>query len=158
MSKLTEAKATLETALADLEAYQKGQLKRDKLQDVLRFFATVRDEHDALDETRKKINAIIEGMSRKDIPDLMEDEGVTTMTVDGQRYSVSQRYSASMVDKMRGMDWLRKEGHGDLITETVNSSSLASFAKAHAEERGVDLPADLFKVNTMKYTSVTKAK
>ena len=62
----------------------------------------------------------------------------------------------SLADKVAGMGWLRDEGHGDLIQETVNASSLSAFAKSYIEETGKDLPADLFKLSNLRYTSVTK--
>jgi hypothetical protein len=62
-----------------------------------------------------------------------------------------------MLDKQLGMDWLRNTGNESLIQETVNSSTLAAFAKSKTEEEGKELPSDIFKTSVMTYTSITKA-
>lgn len=143
-----------------LERWEDGPRKTETLQQVLRTFKATRDKHDELDEERKLLNTIIERLSRKHIPEQMREEGVSTMTLSdiGARFTISQRYTASMPDKIGGMQWLRDHGHGDLIQETVNSSSLASFAKDFITTKGEDLPETFFKVNLMDTTSVTKVK
>jgi len=70
---------------------------------------------------------------------------------------LSNRWSCSMLDKLTGMDWLRTNGHGDLIQETVNSSTLGAFARNLTEESGYELPSDIFKTSVMTFTSITKA-
>ena len=88
----------------------------------------------------------------------MEHEGVKTITLIGiGRVTVSHRFSCSMLDKERGMKWLKDEGHGSIVQETVNSSTLAAFAKDITVNQGGSLPEDLFKVGTAPYTSITKA-
>lgn len=144
----------------NLERWEDGPRKTEDLPKVLRTFKATRDKHDELDEERKKVNAIIERLSRTHIPEQMRDENITTITLDdiGARFSISQRHSCSMPDKEGGMAWLRENGHGDLIAETVNASSLAAFAKSYAQEKGEELPEGKFKVSIMEVTSVTKVK
>lgn len=62
-----------------------------------------------------------------------------------------------MIDKGLGMDWLRNSGNGGLIQETVNSMTLAAFAKSLNDEKGIELPKDLFNTSIMTVTSITKA-
>ena len=45
-----------------------------------------------------------------------------------------------MKDKPVGFQWLREQGHGGLITETVNASTLAAFAKNMMDTEGKELP------------------
>jgi hypothetical protein len=88
----------------------------------------------------------------------MREHGVKTITVEGVgRVSLSNRWSASMLDKTAGMEWLRETGNGSLIQETVNAQTLAAFAKDLNETKGMELPADIFKTGIMTYTSITKA-
>lgn len=153
--------------LADISAAVRAiqahiiEIKRGKLSDALRFYKDTKDEYNRLDALRKELNEALESLSRNGLPEMMADEGVRTVTLDdiGYRFTVSHRYSCSMVNKdtVKGINWLKENGHGDLVIETVNSSTLASFAKSQLEESGEELPTDIFKTSLMAYTSVTKA-
>lgn len=144
----------------DLAEKTLAKAKTGSLPDILHFFESERDKYDALDGCRKRLNALIENMSREDIPEMMRDAGVRTITLDDikRRFTVAQRFNASMPDKDIGMAWLRENGAGALIQETVNAQTLSSWAKNRIEEEGLDLPADKFKVSTMAYTSSTAVK
>ena len=61
-----------------------------------------------------------------------------------------------MVRRDAAMKWLRDNDAGGLIIETVNASTLASFAKERAME-GKPLPEDTFKVGTAPYTSIRRS-
>lgn len=137
-----------------------SNIKKAKLTDALRFYKTLKDEYEALDEQRKKIGEMLEGLSRNSIPDMMAEEDVRTVTLDdvGYRFTVSQRVSCSMVDKDGAIDWLKANDQGAIVIETVNSGTLASFAKSYVEDKGADLPVEFFKMSTMAFTSVTKAR
>lgn len=135
-------------------------IKKSKLAEALRWWKTTTDQYDELDKHRKRMLATLEEMSRKIIPEMMSEEGVKTITLDdvGYRFTVSQRFSCSMPEKELGMQWLRDNGLGDLIQETVNSGTLSSAVKKRIEDDGMDVPAELFNTNYMSYTSATKVK
>jgi hypothetical protein len=128
------------------------------LQVTLVTYFKVRDALDALEGQMKIAAALVESMSRRVIPDRMRQSDTKTISLASvqRRFTVTARMSASIIDKPRGHLWLSDNGHGDLIQPTVNASSLSSFAKAYLNEKGEDLPAEIFKVSTMEYTSVTK--
>ena len=112
----------------------------------------------AIKESREALAQMEEQLSREQIPDIMKEHGVKTITVEGVgRVTVSYRFSCSMLDKELGLDWLRNNGHGGIIIETVNSSTLAAFAKSQLQDHGADLPEDIFKTGSSPYTSITKA-
>ena len=148
----------LQIMVATVREYLAGA-KKQRLSDCLIKYQRLNEEYDALDSERKKIGAMIEEMSRQIIPEMMSEEGIKTITIEevGRRFTVANRISASMPDKEGGMAWLRENGHEDLIQETVNSSSLSSFAKSYMEDAGMDLPEGLFKISTLRYVSSTKA-
>ena len=60
-----------------------------------------------------------------------------------------------MKDKTQGMDWLRATGNEGIIIETVNSQTLAAFAKTQAIA-GKPLPDETFEVGVAPYTSITR--
>jgi hypothetical protein len=161
---MTPALEALTQAARDLEVLT-DDLTRDIVHleghdhiELIRYFDDFRQAADRFSEAKKAITFLHDKLSRDMIPEAMRDAGVKTVTVVGVgRVSISHRYSCTMTDKDQGMAWLKNSGHGDLVIETVNSSTLAAFSKSLMQDEGKELPADLFKVGTSPYTSITKA-
>jgi hypothetical protein len=104
-------------------------------------------------ELRDKLNTTI-------IPESYEAHGVTSQTVLDHRITVAVLVRASIAaDQKEGAyKWLRDQGFGTLITETVNASSLAALAKTLMQDEGRELPDNLFKTYTVPSVSMTKVK
>ena len=132
--------------------------------DVIRHFNDVRLAAAQIKEAREALKSMEDMLSGNIVPDFVrrakEELGVKTpIVLEGVgRVTVSYRFSASMLDKEKGIDWLKGNGHGGLVQETVNSSTLSAFAKDMFENQGVELPPEVFKVGTNPYTSITKVK
>jgi hypothetical protein len=125
---------------------------------VIKHYDHLRKATKQIKEAREALDQMEERLSREQVPEVMRAHDIRTITVEGVgRVSLSTRWSCSMLDKMNGMDWLRNNGHGDLIQETVNASTLGAFAKDLTQEHGTELPSDIFKTSTMTFTSITKA-
>jgi hypothetical protein len=125
--------------------------------EVVKHYDKLRIAMDQIKTARKALEELEEDLSKVQIPTLFMNRSLKTVNIEGVgRVTISYRWSASMIDKDKGMKWLDDNGHGGLIQPTVNSSSLAAFAKDQATE-GDDLPEDLFKVGQLAYTSITKA-
>ena len=87
---------------------------------------------------------------------MFSNQNVKTIKLDDVgRVTVNVRWTASMLDKTRGMEWLRTSGNEGLIQETVNAMTLASFAKTETLA-GKPLPDYLFNVGTAQHMSITK--
>lgn len=128
--------------------------------ELIRHFDDVRKTAELVKKAREYLDEAEKKLSREYIPDLFREQGLKTITIEGVgRASLNNRWSCSIVDGKReeGFNWLRETGNGALIIETVNSSTLSSFAKEYNEEHGKELPSDIFKTGTMTYTSITKA-
>lgn len=126
---------------------------------LIRYFDWVRRLHDLMQETKKLYDAIHDALSREYVPDAMRRAGVKTVNViDVGRVTISHRFSCSMIDKEKGMEWLRANGLDGIIIETVNAATLGATAKDLLENHGRDLPGDLFKTSTSAFTSITKSK
>lgn len=148
----------LEAKLAELKPAVEETNTPEKIDDVIRAYANLREVHDILNAASKGIGNMVQVWSYNTVPDKMNDAGVTTITVEGVgRVSLSTRVSCSMLDKEVGMDWLKSNGHGDLIQPTVNSSTLGAFAKSLMAE-GQELPEETFKTNVATSTSLTRSK
>ncbi len=67
------------------------------------------------------------------------------------------KYWVKYTGKQAGYKWLEVTGNGAIIQETVNASTLSSFAKGELAEMR-ELPPSLFNVHVASNTSVTKTK
>jgi hypothetical protein len=119
-------------------------------------FDLVRKATEKIKTARKALEELEDSISREQIPTLFLNKQVKTLNIEGVgRATVSYRWAASIKDKDAGFKWLRDNGHGGIITETVNSSTLASFAK-EVVQGGSELPDDIFTVGQNPYTSITR--
>ncbi len=125
---------------------------------VIKHYDKIRQVNAAIKESREALGQIEEKLSREYVPDVMRAHNIKTTTIEGVgRVSLGTRWSASMPDKGAGFEWLRAQGHGGVIQETVNAQTLGALAKELNSE-GAELPSPTFTTNIMTYTSITKAK
>jgi len=92
------------------------------------------------------------------VPEMMESMGVDNVKLtDIGRLSTRPEIYASIMPDMKedAYDWLREEGHGDLIKGTVNAGTLKAFLKEQIRE-GVAFPDELFKVTPYTMATITK--
>jgi hypothetical protein len=131
-------------------------VQTDDIPTTVAHYAALRD---TVDDLKAKVNALqkhVDSLSYETIPTLFMNHDVKTITVNGVgRVSINVRWTASMLDKQKGMEWLRTSGNEGLIIETVNAMTLASFAKIETLA-GKPLPDHLFKVGTAQHMSITK--
>lgn len=88
----------------------------------------------------------------------MDQEGVQNSTFPGiGRLGISPiiRASVRAGAKDQAYDWLETHGHGDLITTTVNASSLAALIRREIKE-GNEVPEEIFNVHQYDLATVTK--
>jgi hypothetical protein len=156
---LSDAEDTVAIAASVLEDLITKHQSSQNLEEMCRLYYLASEAYDELDKQRKLLYGKLEHMSRTVIPEMLDAKKVKNITLDDikMRFSKNVRISASITDKAAAYQWLRENGHGDLVTETVNSSSLSSFAKEYVVEQQRDLPDDAFKISTLIYTSATKA-
>ena len=125
---------------------------------VIRHYNELRQLNALIKESREALSQIEEKLSREQVPDVMRLHNIRSTTIEGVgRVSLGTRWSASMPDKAAGFDWLRGNGHGGVIQETVNAQTLGALAKELNTE-GTELPEPTFATSVMTYTSITKIK
>lgn len=149
----TEALAqVMETWLEDLKN------NTPKPADLAKNFFYVKEEYDRMEKARKRIYAVKDTLDKFLLPNVLEANGTDMIRVPeiARSFSIRMMSSASMLDKERGFEWLREQGHGDLIQETVNAGTLSSFFRNLLLEEGIEPPDDIFKVSTYKSMSVNK--
>lgn len=119
--------------------------------------------YDAFDQLvgalKRRLNALEkhrDSLSYETLPTMFTNQNVKTINVVGVgRVTVNVRWSASMLDKQKSLEWLRTSGNAGLIQETVNAGTLSSFAKGETLA-GHPLPDHLFRVGTAQHISITK--
>jgi hypothetical protein len=95
-----------------------------------------------------------------EVPAAFEQDGVTSLPLaEGFRVGTSTTIRASIREGMKqhAYSWLVENGHGDIIAETVNSSTLSATAR-ELREANLELPEKWFNVADMPNTSVTQTK
>ena len=123
---------------------------------VIKHYDRLRHLTAKVKESREALAKIEERLSREHIPDVMRAAKIRSTTIEGVgRISLGTRWSASITDKELGFEWLRDNGNGGVIQETVNAQTLGALAKELNAE-GTELPAPIFTTSVMTFTSITK--
>ena len=127
--------------------------------ELAHLYAVMKGGHEELKNAMKILEEGMERLSNQVVPAAFERENITTCkTSDGYRITVPQpRLFASVKadKKEEAYTWLRANELGDIITETINASTLSAVAKSLLED-GKELPEDIFGSYYKQYTSVTK--
>jgi hypothetical protein len=123
-----------------------------KLIEAAREFRALKDEKEGLEASEKLVNARIKQLETEIIPQLMDENSIDKFTVEGvgtifQQVKVYASVKAEFTETFH--NWLRENGHDDLIKPTVHPSTLKSFAQEQLEA-GEELPEWLtaYKVPT----------
>lgn len=128
------------------------------LVDALKIFYHLDTQYDAVDKARKRIYAILDGMDKGMLPAMFDASGQDLARIPeiGRSFYPTTKYGAKVHDKEKLYEWLRENNGGDLIQETVNSSSLSGFLKTMALDQGVDAPPDVAELTTYRTIGSSK--
>lgn len=143
-----------------------GDLDKLTAAQIAHVFAHAKSEYDDLEDRLSQLKAFVELIKTVKLPEAFDREQIKTFTLqDGTRVTKSDRTFASIPAEVKSeaYDWLRSNGADNLIVETVNASTLSSFAKSVmagelSDQEIFDLPEELFRVEIRPTTSVTKGK
>lgn len=154
-SGMAKFKLAIETQLSLL-------VKADRpASELSHLYGAVRDMATAIGESTKPIGDATGLLGNKLIPEAFEREKITSFTTsNGYRVVVSTVYRASIKADFKGSayEWLQTHDLADLITQTVNASTLSAAGKALIDEKGMELPDEFFNAAYMPMTSLTKVK
>lgn len=142
-----------------LERAQRDTTEVVQTNDIPKTVAHFAALQDTVDDLAKKISALkkhVDALSYEILPTMFSNQDVKTIKLDNiGRVTVNVRWTASMIDKQKGMEWLKTSGNEGIVIETVNAMTLASFAKTETLA-GKPLPDHLFRVGTAQHMSITK--
>lgn len=97
-------------------------------------------------------------LQKKVLPEKMGADGMQNVTVKGVgRLSIRPDMQVSVLAENRTLlqRWLKDNGFGELVVETINSSTLKAFVKEQVNE-GNDLPFDLINIHAFEQVTLTK--
>lgn len=162
---LSGVAATLQKIAATINDEGNAAVATGDHVEVVKHFHDLREINETIKDARQWLKDIEDAFSTTHIPDIFRAVRERTgqkppFNIEGiGKVSVSHRFSCSIIgtDKTIGHNWLRENGHEGLVTETVNSSTLSAFAKDMLENKGEELPEDIFKTSLNPYTSIRKS-
>jgi hypothetical protein len=124
------------------------KLDQGDLTTVAGMARAIRDKEAEVADLEQKLKAekkALLKMTDEDLPTMLAEIGLTSMSLDdGSQISVKPTYGASILvdNKPKAFDWLRENGHDDIIKNTITCSfgrgedDQASAFKAIAEKEG----------------------
>jgi hypothetical protein len=117
------------------------------------------DANEQADEIKKTIGAIYDYIRLVLLPEKMDQEGIDSPfnVAEVGRIVLTSDVRVSVLDKDAEYDWLEFNGHGDLITQTVNAASLSALVRRYLRE-GKTVPESVFKVTPFTRASITGGK
>jgi hypothetical protein len=160
--KIQQARVLLSELHFQLDEETTQVRARADLNETVHHFVDLREMQGTLKDMKDNWTKIHDFLSRDVIPEIFVQYRAQTgfappYRIDGVgRVGVSYKWNASMLDKTAGKQWLRDNGAGALVIETVNAQSLASFAKDLAENYNKELPHNIFKSGKNPYTSISE--
>lgn len=116
------------------------------------------DLKERLEDELKECGQEIDTLKKDVLPSMMDANEIEKFTTEGVGTIYTQIKVQAYVkkeDEERFHDWLRENGHGDLIKPYVFPATLSSFAKEQLEN-GVELP-DFFSASKVE-TAVLRRK
>jgi hypothetical protein len=153
------AKKALETARAALFAEAESTITVNEPPDLVRFYADMREELELMASTISELNKLDKDLSYSRVPACFDAHGIENVRVAGYGLvALNRRWSCSILDKPKGYQYLRDNGQGGMITETVNAMTLGAWARGEVEDRGIEPPDDIFKTSVARYVSLTRSK
>ena len=132
----------------------------DLIPAYIKVFRVSRDVKDDIEEAMKPINAVVEELRSKKLPEAFDMAESRTHTMEnGDRVTINQRVTARIKASMRDAAFarLRKNKKKEIIVETVNASTLSALAGSLLEENK-SLPSEIFEVDVLPQASLTRGK
>lgn len=123
--------------------------------------AILKDIKIQLDEAgarKTELQKTYDYLSIEVIPDRMDDEGVDSMKVAGVGRLQTQsdiRCNVLAANKEPLQKWLTDNGHGSMIQDTINSSTLKAFIKERMKEN-LPYPSELLQISPYSRATVVK--
>lgn len=104
----------------------------EKIRDLASRYLVLRDELDKMKAETTKLQKEFDEIRLNLLPSMLEEDGIDSARLEdiGTVYTTADLHVSVPADKKEFLfDWLRDNGAGSLITETVNASTLKAWVK-----------------------------
>lgn len=140
-----------------------GEVDEPRLRALAARFESLKAEKAELDASLKEVNRELKELEETKLPEEMARLGMVKnnkgsfTTPSGMRISLRTDVYASTVKAKEDefFEWLRDNGSGSLIKESVHSQTLRAFVREQ-RENGVTIPEDLISVYEVTKAVLTK--
>lgn len=148
------------------EADHINSLRESPLGQVIDSAGYCREFYNELNELKEGLGSVVNEYSNKIIPERIIDLAVRedipidlakTQRSHEYRATITERVSVSLVEKEKAIEWLKENGHSDLVKEQAHPQTLGMLVK-ELDLECLELPDDLFKVNRSFGTILTRIK
>lgn len=112
---------------------------------------------DDMDIEWKALTKELDEIRLKLIPDLMNEEGIRTVTFDGigRVQLAADLYVSIIGNKEETYEWMKDNGYGGVVVEYVHPSMLKATIK-EGMKAGREFPEDKFKISPFSRASIVK--
>jgi len=163
-SKIKYARELLGDIFIQLDRETTEVRTRADLVETVTHFVELRGMQGTLSDMKNEWAKVHDFLSYSVIPDIFKEHRQTTgmappYRIDGiGRVNVAYKWNASILPDKKddGKQWLRDNGAGALVIETVNASSLSAYAKDLFINNDQELPPNIFKSGQRPYTSISE--
>lgn len=131
-------------------------MNNNAILEIANLYRELRDKKDALNAELKELQEQIY-QTEKVLSEEMINNEVQKFTLDGYTYYLNTRTKASPFAefKQEVYQWLKDNGYGDLVYETVNANSFSAFVSKDLLAEVDELPKELQgKVNVYEQITV----
>lgn len=126
-------------------------------EEVAEMFTKLREAYETADFVKKRLGEAFDWYRVTYVPDYMDDQGVSSVKIeDVGRLGLTDDLRVKILDKESVYDWLEENDLGDLITSTINSSTLKATLRRRLI-KGQEVPGDLFELSPFTRANLTKS-
>lgn len=126
--------------------------------ELAEFIRDTKAEITARDKVTKSLKLDLEHVQTEILPQKMEAEGMSNVTVAGVgRLGNAPQFRASVKAEHKHdmQQWLKDHGFIELVQETVNSSTLKAWVKEQLEA-GNEIPTEYLNLHSFDLVTLTK--
>lgn len=140
----------------DMHSYE--QLMEMDIRDLAILQQRYKELHELMDKNKSNVGVVFDMIRTNVMPLKMDEAGVATITLSGiGRVQLTDDLRVKVLDKDKQFEWLEQNGNQDLISETVNASSLKALLRRLMRE-GEAIPGDTFEISPFTRASIVKEK
>ena len=135
-------------------------MNNNAILEIANLYRELRDKKDALNAELKELQEQIY-QTEKVLSEEMINNEVQKFTLDGYTYYLNTRTKASPFAEFKKevYQWLKDNGYGDLVYETVNANSFSAFVSKDLLAEVDELPKELQgKVNVYEQITIGMRK